>query len=156
MPAIHDARAAKRSFFEHVAWLSPLLARLLLAAVFIPAGYGKLTHIETPIRYFTHLGIPDPVFMAWLVGTCELVCGALLLIGLVARLATVPLIVTMIVALATAKAPSIHGVGDLIGTSEFLYLLLLVMIAVMGAGLVSLDHLVEERAFGGRRAGLST
>jgi uncharacterized membrane protein YphA (DoxX/SURF4 family) len=55
-------------------------------------------------------------FNAVLVGYSELLCGAALVIGLATRVATIPLCVSMLVALATAaKASGIHGLFDLVG-----------------------------------------
>lgn len=52
---------------------------------------------------------------------------------------------TMAVALATALAPKIDGLGALFGLSEFLYIALLVQLAIGGAGAISLDRLLASR-----------
>ena len=49
--------------------------------------------------------------MAPFVGTVEIVCGALLLIGLFTRLAAVPLLAVILVAIATTKIPMIAKSG---------------------------------------------
>ena len=67
------------------------------------------------------------------------------MIGLCTRLATVPLIVSMIVAILTAKLGDIHGVFDLVGADEFTYLCLLVVIAAVGPGSASIDHGIARR-----------
>ena len=75
----------------------------------------------------------------------ELVCGALLLLGLATRIATVPLIITMVVALSTALKGDIHELSDLFGLSEYLYIPLLLWLGVYGAGPISLDRVFAKR-----------
>ena len=128
-----------------LSWFPPALTRLTLGVVFVGTGWGKLHSLEKVTEFFTQLHIPAPSFNAALVATSELVCGALLLIGLFARLAAIPLIATMCVALATAKSGDIEGIRDLFGQQEFNYLVLLLWIVLYGAGTVSADHLLERR-----------
>ena len=132
---------------QQVAFLGPLLARLTIGVAFITSGWGKINNLEKVTAYFTELGIPAPAFQATFVSWVELVCGTLVLLGLVTRLVSIPLICTMIVALITAKAEDIAGVSDLVGMIEFTYIVLLAWLIVMGGGLVSLDHLIARRWF---------
>jgi putative oxidoreductase len=127
-------------------WFPPLLARITLAAVFVPTGWGKLSDLDKPTQFFTELGIPFPHANAVLVGASELICGSLLLVGLATRFAAAPLIVSMAVAIATAKRNAIEGVLDVFGFEEFLYVVLLVWLIVAGAGALSLDKLVRRWA----------
>lgn len=120
-------------------WLPLALARLTLGVLFVSTGWGKVHDLGSVAAYFAQLGIPAPAFEAALVGWSELVCGALLLVGLLSRLATIPLIVTMIVALATARSPHVHGLTDLFRQIELTYLLLLVFVALFGPGWLSID-----------------
>src|SRR5690606_15693699 len=60
---------------------------------------------------FARIGIPAPEVMGPFVGVVEIVCGSLLLAGLATRIAAVPLIVDMIVALASTKVPILLGHG---------------------------------------------
>jgi hypothetical protein len=73
-----------------------------------------------------------------------LICGSLVLLGLGTRIASVPLIATMVVALLTAKASEIAGLSDLIGTIELCYALLLAWLALAGPGTASLDHWIAQ------------
>src|SRR4051812_46940410 len=84
-------------------WLPPLLARLTVGWVFARTGWGKLHHLPQVIGFFRQLGIPRPEFHAPFVATNELVCGALIMVGLFTRVACVPLSITMLVAILTAK-----------------------------------------------------
>jgi putative oxidoreductase len=123
---------------EKMNWLPGLLTRLGLGVMFAQAGWGKLGHIPKVTQFFVELGIPMPEFQAWLVGSVEFVGGLLLIAGILVRYASVPLAITMVVALMTAKREDINSPLDLVGLPEFLYILLLSWLAVFGAGSVSL------------------
>jgi putative oxidoreductase len=122
-----------------------LLGRLGIGLVFLSTGWGKVHSIPKVTAYFESLHIPAPGFQAVLVGWSELVCGAALVLGLLTRLAVVPLAVSMIVAILTAKLADLHGLFDLVGFEEFTYLVVLVMIAVLGPGTWSTDHALFKR-----------
>ena len=128
-------------------WLPPLLIRLCLAAVFIPSGWGKLHDLQKVTDFFTELGIPWPHLNAVVVGASELGCGALLLVGLASRLAALPLIVSMTIALLTAKRADIGGPVDLFAVDELIYGVLAIAIVVLGAGAVSADGLATRLLF---------
>ncbi len=143
LPApVERARINLVSLSEKLAWLPPLLARLAVGLIFTRSGWGKLHNLERVTKFFTSLGIPAPGLNAGMVGTIELVCGALLVVGLLTRLAAVPLIPTMVVALLTAKREDIAGVGDLFGSQEWLFIVLLLWLAVAGGGAVSIDRIL--------------
>src|SRR5262245_2281305 len=92
------------------AFVPLLICRVTLGWEFIVSGWLKLPERHGQlVQYFTDLGIPAPGFNAVLVTWTELICGALLLVGLFSRLASIPLMVTMVVALITAKSAEIHG-----------------------------------------------
>lgn len=131
----------------NLAWIPQSAARLCLGVIFVQSGWGKLHNLARVVDYFASLGVPAPQLQAPFVASVELVGGLLLLGGLLTRVASVPLAVTMVVALLTAKRGDIHGLADLFGTTEFLYLLTLGYLAGFGAGPLSLDALLV-RAFG--------
>ncbi len=126
-------------------WFPPLLARLTLGVLFVSTGWGKVHNLPRVTAFFTELGIPFPAFHAGLVAWTELVCGALLIVGLLSRVAAVPLLVTMAVALLTAKRGEIHSLPDLFGLAEFGFAVLLVVVAIGGPGALSLDALVARK-----------
>lgn len=130
---------------RRAAFLAPLLARLTVGVAFAESGWGKVHNLESVAAYFAELGIPAPAFQATFVSYVELICGSLVLLGLGTRLAALPLIGTMVVALITAKASDIAGFSDLIGTIEFCYAVLCAWLALAGAGAVSLDHAIARR-----------
>ena len=140
---------AARSFVlrasSSLSWVPLTAARVTLGLVFVQSGWGKLQHLPKVIGYFASLGIPAPQIQAPFVAGVELAGGLLLLAGLFARVASVPLAATMVVALLTAKRADIAGAFDLFGTTEFLYLVLLGALAAFGAGALSLDALLVRR-----------
>lgn len=97
-------------------WLTPgnsawaNLIRVSLAFVFVFEGYQKLIlpGILGAGR-FAKIGIPWPEVTGPFVGLVELTCGLLLLFGLFARFAAVPVIIIMIVAIVTTKVPILLG-----------------------------------------------
>jgi len=147
---------AVRRFVQKVsgklAWLPSTLTRLCVGWVFLQTGWGKLHKLPDIIEYFRSLGIPAPELQAPFASATELVCGGLILVGLFTRLASVPLIVTMAVAIATAKKDDLNGLGDLYGFTEYLYILLFGYLAAFGAGPLSLDYILFRKVVEPREA----
>jgi len=84
-------------------FMPPLLIRIYLAPIFILAGWGKLSDLESTAYYFGEfLGLPFPDLMAFLAGATEFFGGIAILIGLATRWFSIPLMITMIVAATTA------------------------------------------------------
>lgn len=75
-----------------------LVGRILLAAIFIPAGFGKLTSIAGAAGYFGSLGLPAPTAVVVLVGLLELVGGLLIVVGFQTRIAAIALAVFTVAA----------------------------------------------------------
>src|SRR5712671_1559158 len=151
MHAVLRIRRFILSAADRLSWVPPTLARVAVGVVFIGTGWGKLHNLEKITGFFTELGIPAPGFNAVLVSSAELVCGALILVGLLTRLASLPLIVVVAVAILTAKRAEIGGLSDLLGFVETLYIVLLAWLATAGPGPLSLDR-VALRALGGTGA----
>lgn len=85
--------------------LAPLLLRLYLAPVMMQAGWNKLVGFENTVAWFgSSLGLPFPELMAALAAGTEFFGGMLLLVGLATRWISIPLMVTMIVAMVV-----VHG-----------------------------------------------
>ncbi len=123
-------------------WLPPTVARFTVGTVFLHSGWGKLHDLEKVTGFFTELGLPAPAIQARLASTTELVCGGLLLLGLATRVAALPLIVVMAVAIRTALWDQVDGLASLVGLTEFAYIALLGWLATDGAGPLSLDRLL--------------
>jgi len=144
--SIHSALSHARSLLCRGQFIGPLLARISVGVAFAESGWGKVHNLEAVAAYFTELGIPAPRFQAGFVSYVELIGGSLVLVGLGTRLASLPLIGTMVVALLTAKSSDIASFSDLIGTIELCYAVLLAWLAVAGPGALSLDHVIARRA----------
>ncbi len=99
------------SALRHADGVPLLLLRLYLAPVMIQAGWNKATAFDSIVDWFGNpeygLGLPFPEFMALLATAAELGGGILLLLGLATRLVSIPLMITMLVAMVTVHAQ--HG-----------------------------------------------
>jgi putative oxidoreductase len=128
--------------------LAPVVAtltRLSLGMVFVQSGWGKLHNLEKVTSYFTSLGIPAAQLQAPFVATMEFLCGLALLLGLLTRLASLPIIIMMFVAIITAKREGIESWTDIFTLAEFLYIVLATWLIAYGPGPLSLDHFVAKR-----------
>jgi putative oxidoreductase len=132
-------------------WIVRLAIRLAVGVMFFGSGLGKLGNLSGLTQYFRSLGIPFPEIQAPFVASTELVCGALLVLGLVTRPAALLLCGVMVVATVTAAAPekqitaSWHGLLELLYLPDVLLLLLLLSLVVAGAGRASLDAWLGRR-----------
>jgi putative oxidoreductase len=59
----------------------PALGRLLIAILFIPAGFGKLTAFADTVSYAASAGMPLPSVAIALAIIVEIGCGILFLVG---------------------------------------------------------------------------
>ena len=132
--------------------LSALALRLALGIIFIPHGYQKLFKKDvgpkTTAGFFASIGIPAPLFFAYVVGGVEFFGGILLILGLWTRLAALLIAINMIVAIAKVKFKTglVEKVvdGKWVGGYE-LELALLAMacvLVVFGSGNFSIDFIV--------------
>lgn len=121
-----------------------ILIRIMVGGVFILAGLQKFLRAdEFGSASFEEIGIPQPGLMAPLVGVFEVLCGALVLIGLLTRPATVPLLVIMGVAIWQTKVPILESDGVLAMAHETMLDFCMVMgslfLLFVGAGPLSVD-----------------
>ena len=85
---------------------------MVVGGVFLSEGIQKfLFPADLAAGRFARIGIPTPEIIGPFVGGVEVVCGALIIIGLLTRLAAIPLIVDMLVAIITTKIPILLGHG---------------------------------------------
>lgn len=144
---IQSASRLGLALCEKLTWLPPLVARITVGLVFVWSGWGKLHNLDAIVENFRNWGIPAPEIQAPFASAMELGCGLLLVAGLFTRLASVPLMVIMVVAMKSVafdpKAAADQGTFNyLFGLSEYLYIALLVWLAIYGAGALSLDRLL--------------
>jgi putative oxidoreductase len=146
--ALRRARALALKLAAALAFLAPLVTRLVMGQAFHQTGSGKIENFANTVAFFAGLGIPAPEANAFFVSRLEFWGGLLLVVGLATRLVALGLASTMAVALLTADRESF--VGALRGAGEagptdvvsFVYLLLLLWLVLFGPGALSLDALV--------------
>jgi uncharacterized membrane protein YphA (DoxX/SURF4 family) len=133
-------------------------------AVFFPEGIQKLIFPESlGAGRSANIGIPYPEVMGPFVGIVEIICGALITIGLLTRLAAIPLVIIMIVALISTKMPILLGQDFLIfhlpkvarygfwsmmheARTDLCMLLGALYLLIAGAGTWSIDAALSGRA----------
>ncbi len=137
-----------KSFFDRIVRAdgpaANLLVRLLIGGVFLSEGIQKFVYPDAlGVGRFAKIGIPAPSVMAPFVGIVEIGCGLLVLVGLLTRVAAVPLIIDMLVAIATTKIPILlkGGLWAMAHEARTDYSMLLgsVFLLLAGAGRISLD-----------------
>ena len=139
-----------------------VLIRLLVGGIFLSEGIQKFLYpVELAAGRFAKIGLPWPEVMGPFVGGVEVVCGLLVLFGFLTRLAVVPLIITMCVALVSIKVPILLGQEFLGFTlrplprygfwsmmhesrNDLCMLLGSIFLLVVGAGRLSLDHVLSR------------
>jgi putative oxidoreductase len=111
MEPTHEARSPWRALVRTRASGWVILVRLLVGLiVFLPEGIQKLVFPDIlGAGRFANIGIPYPHILGPFVGVVEIVCGVLVILGLLTRLAAVPLIITMLVAITSTKIPILLG-----------------------------------------------
>jgi uncharacterized membrane protein YphA (DoxX/SURF4 family) len=123
---------------------SVILVRLIVGWVFLSEGIQKfLFPASLGVGRFTQIGIPDPQIMAPFVGVVEILFGVLLMIGLLTRLATIPLLMVISVAIWTTKIPILmkQGFWPMAheARTDFCMVFGLIFLLIAGAGRLSLD-----------------
>ncbi|AHM62386.1 DoxX family protein [Flammeovirgaceae bacterium 311] len=126
-----------------------ILIRLMVGAVFLSEGIQKFLFPDTRgAGRFEKIGLPEPEFLGYFVGSFEVLCGLLILLGLLTRLAAIPLIIIMLVAIATTKAevlanegfwPMMHG-----SRTDWSMLLGSIYLLIKGGGRWSADAALQN------------
>ena len=129
-----------------LAFLAPLLTRLVVGWGFHVTGHGKIQDLGKVTGFFTDLGIPFPGLNAAFVSYLEFVGGLCLVLGLGTRLFAFLLSGSMMVALLTADRPTLveKFPADVTDVTSFTYLLFLIWLVLYGPGPVSLDYLISK------------
>lgn len=122
-----------------------ILIRILVGWVFVSEGIQKfLFPVALGWGRFAKIGLPHPHTLAPAVGIVEIVCGALIILGLWTRIAAVPLLIVIGTAIATTKIPMLHhqGVWAMLHEArvDFSMVLGLVFLLIVGGGSWALDR----------------
>jgi putative oxidoreductase len=139
-----------------------VFVRILVGGVFLTEGILKFLQAdELGAGRFARIGIPVPQVMGPFVGVVEIVCGSLVLVGLLTRLAAVPLLINISVALLSTKVPVLLGHGFWLFTlpkaprygllsmlhearNDFCMFFGLLFLLAVGAGTLSVDHALRK------------
>ncbi len=123
-----------------------ILIRLIVGLIFLSEGIQKFLFPETVgAARFAKIGFSDPEFWAAFTAIFEIICGASVLIGLVTRIAAIPLLIIMITAFITTKWPLLVNKGFWTFAHEyrtdFAMTMLLIYLIIYGAGKWSVDSI---------------
>jgi putative oxidoreductase len=117
-----------------------LLFRFGIGVLMINHGYGKLIHFsDMQNKFMNFLGLGTTVSLSMVV-FAEFFCSLFLILGLFTRLAAIPLIIAMCVALFKAHNAEIFGDGE----KAALYLCGYVLILLLGPGKISVDGMTGK------------
>jgi putative oxidoreductase len=135
-----------RFFFQPAAGLPSLfLIRLPVGLIFLTQGILKFIDPNMGVVRFTRIGFPHPYFTAHFVGSFEIICGGLVLLGLWTRAASVPLLIVITTAIATTKIPELfhtnQGLWYMVSDArtDFAMFCSLLFVILQGGGAWALD-----------------
>lgn len=128
-----------------------ILVRLLTGLVFLLEGIKKFLMVaDWGAGRFSRIGIWRPEITAPFVGGVEILCGALLLVGLLTRIATMPLLIDITVAILATKVPILASKGfwamEAEARTDYAMLMGLLFLLIAGAGAWSVDAKLSARA----------
>ncbi len=140
----------KTTLFEKKNIFAPLLIRLMVGTVFLSEGMQKF--LFPAIRgagRFAEIGLPAPEFLGYFVASFEVICGILVLAGLLTRYAVIPLIIIMLVAIGSTKIPILlnNGFWSMAHAARTDWCMLLgaCTLLLTGAGPLSLDSFMHMK-----------
>jgi putative oxidoreductase len=126
-----------------------LLIRLAWGWELVESGFGHLTHLDQTTQFFATLNIPAPHANAILSGVTELAGGALWMLGLGARVISLPLLINFCVAYLTASRDKVlqlftQDPSNFIDDTAFPFLVTSLLMIAFGAGAISIDALIKR------------
>jgi putative oxidoreductase len=130
---------------------SILLIRLMVSAVFLSEGIQKFLYPnQLGVGRFIKIGLPFPEFFGYFVPSFEIVCGILVLIGLFTRLAAIPLIIIMFVAIISTKIPILLNEGFWKmaheARTDWSMILGSIFLLIVGAGKISMEYFLSNKS----------
>lgn len=117
-----------------------LFLRIAFAGMLIVHGWAKLSHFEATAQSFTEMG-GAPVL--GLVIFAEVFCALGVVVGLLYRLALIPMIINMFVAFFVAHGGRLTGEGN--GELAFLYLVVFIVLVLTGPGKYAIDNFFNNK-----------
>jgi putative oxidoreductase len=127
-----------------------IIIRLMVGAVFLSEGIQKFLFADKlGAGRFAKIGLPNPEFLGAFVGSFEIICGVLILIGLLTRLAAIPTLIIMLVAISVTKAQLFidNGFWSMLHDSRTDWAMLLgsIFLIIKGGGNWSVDRKLFPR-----------
>ncbi len=125
--------------------MSVIFIRIAVGLIFFTQGILKFIDPHMGVLRFAKIGFPYPDFTAHFVGTFEIVCGLLVLIGLFTRIASIPLLVIIVTAIVTTKLPELgrqdQGFWFMVSDArtDFAMTMCLIFLIEVGGGSWSVD-----------------
>jgi len=153
---------------ENLQSVALLGVRFILAYTFFAPAMMKWSDMAATASWFEYMGIPLPTLNAYMAASTEMAGVILLTLGLFSRLISIPLLVTMIVAVITVHGSNGYNViseslqwtdayinGEQVsGTVVFLqngyenvlnYMAMLLVIVGFGPGKISIDYIIKKK-----------
>jgi putative oxidoreductase len=119
--------------------IAMLLLRVAVGALVVPYGYNKLMHFaEKKSTFMNFMGMGSSLSLS-LVIFAEFFCSMFLIVGLFTRVAVIPLIISMTVAITKAHQGDIFGQGE----KPALFLAAFLVIFLCGPGRISVDGMIK-------------
>jgi putative oxidoreductase len=124
-----------------------LIPRIIVGLVFLSEGIQKFLYPDiVGVGRFEKIGFENAEFLAYFVASFEIVCGVLILIGFLTRLAAIPLLTIMVTALISTKIPVLLNEGFWFmahaARTDFAMTMLLIFLLINGAGKWSVDYIL--------------
>jgi uncharacterized membrane protein YphA (DoxX/SURF4 family) len=129
---------------------SVIFIRLAVGLIFLTQGILKYIDPHMGVLRFAKVGFPYPGYTAHFVGTFEIACGLLVLFGLFTSVASIPLLIVILTAIATTKIPELFHSGQGFwfmvsdARTDFAMTMSLLFLMSAGAGSWSLDAWLRE------------
>lgn len=122
-----------------------VLIRLMVGFIFFSEGIQKFLFPQVRgAGRFEQMGMPAPEFLSYFVASFEIVCGALILVGLLTRLAAIPIIFIMLVVIVLTRLPTLVSenfwIMMYISKIDFAMLIGAIYLFIEGSGRWSADH----------------
>ena len=121
-----------------------LFFRLILAYGFYNPAMKKWSDIGAITQWFDSMGLPLPGLNAYLAASAEALGVVLLTLGLGTRIISIPLMVTMLVAIFTVHIGNGFSAGNNGFEIPLYYLIMLVALLLYGSGKISIDYLISK------------
>ena len=126
-----------------------IIIRIVVGLIFLTEGIQKVLFPDLlgPGR-FEKIGFSDPAFWAYFTATFEIVCSSMILLGLIIRIASIPLLIIMATAFVTTKLPILIDKGFWVMAHEyrtdFAMTMLLIFLLISGSGKWSFDSGIKR------------